>query len=89
MYRKTVHIPFPYRDDETLGISVRRLFSEEVVTDFIAELLTLLPSYRLYSLRTFAKSGFDPEITLDQILPGPAFGIHFMMDAETLIVTCG
>src|SRR5262249_43374792 len=35
----------------------------------------------------FAKSGFDPEITLDQILPGVSFGIHFMMDAETLIDT--
>src|SRR4030095_674881 len=35
----------------------------------------------------FAKSGFDPEITLDQILPGAPFGIHFMMDAETLIDT--
>src|SRR5262249_22981702 len=30
----------------------RRPFSEKVVTDFITELLTLLPGYRLYSLRT-------------------------------------
>src|SRR5262245_8282303 len=52
MYRKTVHISFPYRDDETLGISVRRLSSEEVVTDFITELLALLPSSRLYSHAT-------------------------------------
>jgi hypothetical protein len=65
MYRKTVHIPFPYRDDETLGISVRRLFSEEVVTDFIAELLTLLPSYRLYSLRTLSEPGLNAELALD------------------------
>src|SRR5262245_10877431 len=48
---KTVHIPFPYRNDETGKICEAPL-CEEVVTDFITELLTLLPSYRLYSLRT-------------------------------------
>jgi hypothetical protein len=85
MYRKTVHIPFPYRDDETLGISVRRLFSEEVVTDFIAELLTLLPSYRLYSLRTFAESSLNSELTFYQIQPRPPFVVHVMMDAKPFI----
>src|SRR5215475_14957198 len=33
----------------------------------------------------FAEPGFDPEITLDQVLPRMPFGIHVMMDAEPLI----
>jgi hypothetical protein len=33
----------------------------------------------------FAEPGFDPEITLDQVLPRMPFGIHVMMDAEPFI----
>jgi hypothetical protein len=35
----------------------------------------------------FAEPGFDPEITLDQVLPRMPFGIHLMKDAESFIDT--
>ena len=58
--------------------------ADELAMKFLSSFncLTPLPSI-------FAKSGFDPELTLDQILPGPAFGIHFMMDAHTgVLIRC-
>ena len=33
----------------------------------------------------FAEPGFDPEITLDQVLPRMPFGVHVMTDAEPFI----
>jgi hypothetical protein len=55
--------------------------------DFIYTVTTLFTQLRLYLLATFAEPGFDPEITLDQVLPRMPFGIHIMMDAEPFIVT--
>src|SRR5262245_43208891 len=70
-----------------IAATMRPMRQAVVVADELA--MKFLSSFnRFTSLPSiFAKSGFDPEITLDQILPGAPFGIHFMMDAETLIDT--
>jgi hypothetical protein len=68
------------------GRSAGRPISGNVVTDFISELLTLFPSYRLYSHGTFAGPSLNSEMTFYQLQPGPPFFIHFVTNAEPFVV---